>query len=293
MIAALGLALMAIAGSAQANSGQAPGEQFPNETWSVSALFLQASGSGNHTVDDGNGGFAQFSYTGGSNPTLSVKLAPAGAVQSQPLFALAEFDYTTLLSADQRVTSVVQSDAFAAEQYSGAMYIASGSFSYSSSDGQGFVSASEYTSVIGGDVFAGGSGFLGCDDCTSGGSHFSFPLFNVPFTCPPGPDICAVALRTGPAVVRSNLSLNIQNANGDEVLTASIDPAYIPAPDFLAALNAADPNGPLITANDFSITNSLGTGGVPEPASWALMILGFGAAGAMVRNRRRAVRLAA
>jgi hypothetical protein len=29
-------------------------------------------------------------------------------------------------------------------------------------------------------------------------------------------------------------------------------------------------------------------GGVPEPASWALMILGFGAAGAMVRARRQA-----
>ncbi|WP_293900951.1 PEPxxWA-CTERM sorting domain-containing protein [Phenylobacterium sp.] len=33
------------------------------------------------------------------------------------------------------------------------------------------------------------------------------------------------------------------------------------------------------------------TGGVPEPASWALMILGFGALGTMVR-RQRAMRLA-
>jgi hypothetical protein len=27
-------------------------------------------------------------------------------------------------------------------------------------------------------------------------------------------------------------------------------------------------------------------GGVPEPASWALMIVGFGSAGAMLRRRR-------
>ncbi|MDZ4376514.1 MAG: PEPxxWA-CTERM sorting domain-containing protein [Phenylobacterium sp.] len=28
------------------------------------------------------------------------------------------------------------------------------------------------------------------------------------------------------------------------------------------------------------------TGAVPEPGAWALMIMGFGAAGAMVRRRR-------
>jgi len=31
-------------------------------------------------------------------------------------------------------------------------------------------------------------------------------------------------------------------------------------------------------------------GGVPEPASWALMILGFGAVGASLRRRRMAAR---
>jgi len=34
---------------------------------------------------------------------------------------------------------------------------------------------------------------------------------------------------------------------------------------------------------------TLSTGGVPEPASWALMILGFGGVGAALRSRRRAV----
>lgn len=35
------------------------------------------------------------------------------------------------------------------------------------------------------------------------------------------------------------------------------------------------------------------TGGVPEPAAWALMLLGFGAAGACLRARRRGARQAA
>ncbi len=35
------------------------------------------------------------------------------------------------------------------------------------------------------------------------------------------------------------------------------------------------------------------TGGVPEPASWALMILGFGGVGAVLRSRRRAALVAA
>lgn len=35
-----------------------------------------------------------------------------------------------------------------------------------------------------------------------------------------------------------------------------------------------------------SPTITLATGAIPEPASWALMILGFGGAGAMIRRRR-------
>ena len=49
--------------------------------------------------------------------------------------------------------------------------------------------------------------------------------------------------------------------------------------------------------NDFTTTTSSGTivvasiGGVPEPAAWAMMLGGFGIAGAAVRRRRNVVRV--
>ncbi|MEK7511170.1 MAG: PEPxxWA-CTERM sorting domain-containing protein [Patescibacteria group bacterium] len=46
-----------------------------------------------------------------------------------------------------------------------------------------------------------------------------------------------------------------------------------------------NPDGLVRTAN----FDNLSTGAVPEPATWALMILGFGSAGAMLRRRRLAV----
>jgi hypothetical protein len=42
-------------------------------------------------------------------------------------------------------------------------------------------------------------------------------------------------------------------------------------------------------AASYAGTLNLTAVGVPEPASWALMIMGFGAAGAMIRSRRRMV----
>jgi hypothetical protein len=44
--------------------------------------------------------------------------------------------------------------------------------------------------------------------------------------------------------------------------------------------------GPNVTDKVTITVNSIGAGGVPEPASWALMIGGFGMAGAMLRRRR-------
>jgi len=47
--------------------------------------------------------------------------------------------------------------------------------------------------------------------------------------------------------------------------------------------------------SDFSASSLAGTfgGAVPEPGTWALMIMGFGGAGAMLRSRRRTLALTA
>jgi hypothetical protein len=51
------------------------------------------------------------------------------------------------------------------------------------------------------------------------------------------------------------------------------------------------PDGVTANAGDYIVNNRFidplaPTGGVPEPTAWSLMILGFGAAGAMIRRRR-------
>jgi len=54
--------------------------------------------------------------------------------------------------------------------------------------------------------------------------------------------------------------------------------------------NNLEPSGNDFALDDLSLqTRDAGVGGVPEPASWALMILGFGAAGSSLRRRRTAV----
>jgi hypothetical protein len=45
--------------------------------------------------------------------------------------------------------------------------------------------------------------------------------------------------------------------------------------------------GAYIGARNISLSDTVG--GVPEPESWALMVLGFGGLGALMRNRRRAL----
>ena len=48
-----------------------------------------------------------------------------------------------------------------------------------------------------------------------------------------------------------------------------------------------------VTAADFAVDRLYAVAAVPEPATWGMMILGFGLAGATMRRRRTAVRFAA
>jgi hypothetical protein len=61
------------------------------------------------------------------------------------------------------------------------------------------------------------------------------------------------------------------------------------AVDTYDADRPAGANTYTVAGRDFCVVGQTCGGGVPEPASWALMILGFGSAGAMLRRRRAAV----
>jgi len=79
--------------------------------------------------------------------------------------------------------------------------------------------------------------------------------------------------------------------------TSAVDPALASAlnPEFAYTLLAVTPNFGATSSSaalvsftgkgdgEFSFT----TAGVPEPASWSLMIMGIGGLGALLRQRRR------
>jgi hypothetical protein len=60
---------------------------------------------------------------------------------------------------------------------------------------------------------------------------------------------------------------------------------YAASSDFILYKTGADP----CVANPALCDGGGGGNGVPEPASWALMIMGFGGVGAMIRRRRTAI----
>jgi PEP-CTERM motif len=57
--------------------------------------------------------------------------------------------------------------------------------------------------------------------------------------------------------------------------------------------NPPFPGGDVVIDQVFVVKGDVTGGGVPEPASWALMILGFGGAGAALRSQRRRQAVAA
>ena len=86
---------------------------------------------------------------------------------------------------------------------------------------------------------------------------------------------------------------NLLAAMAGDATPGSFNPntAYFAGPLFFRFSNTS---GGLVIDNVVVDVIAAGAGGVPEPATWALMILGFGAVGGAMRRRRRsASRLAA
>lgn len=84
-------------------------------------------------------------------------------------------------------------------------------------------------------------------------------------------------------------TLNIANHGFSGWQTSTLDFVYdgtTPVLNFMAV------GGPALAQPPFALLDGVSMISVPEPTTWALMIMGFGGVGAMVRSRRRQAALA-
>lgn len=82
---------------------------------------------------------------------------------------------------------------------------------------------------------------------------------------------------------------NLLFSAGNSASTHVVNTAYFAGPLTFRFTNGGQGSVAIDrVAVNVRAVSSTPTGGVPEPASWAMMILGFGAAGSLVRRRRAA-----
>jgi hypothetical protein len=93
-------------------------------------------------------------------------------------------------------------------------------------------------------------------------------------------------------VVPVELRLRGDLFGGTSTITAAIDPILTLNPDFVADSGLQSSDFTIDTNGNGNASNAAAisalAGAVPEPASWAMMLCGFGVIGAGVRRRRKA-----
>lgn len=98
-------------------------------------------------------------------------------------------------------------------------------------------------------------------------------------------------------VFQTILSANVPaGGNGDQLGSWTNQRVTITSSDAIYGVQLRSTT-PAFEADNFffsasSDDNQIRTGDVPEPASWAMMLVGFGAVGGAIRNRRRTVSFA-
>jgi hypothetical protein len=182
--------------------------------------------------------------------------------------ASAAASHATVLFQQGPVYGPVETDTSAFAFFSGLAGAADASFSldgYTSLDGQNFYE-DDFTLSLNGNPVLSGTWSMG-----GGGS-------DVVFFAPGGAtfnNISApgVTFAGGHVLITTPLSL----ANGANTLTFEYD--SLPGPAHAGFQGLGD--------EGWGVSNLLVTQGVPEPMTWSLMIMGFGAAGAMLRRARQ------
>lgn len=147
-------------------------------------------------------------------------------------------------------------------------------------DGEAAPPAGDATSYLA--VLGGGSASF---SLLPGVSHVSFDVGSVDSFN----SVVLTLFGSGDEVVLTGSDINDAVANGDQhsSLTNGRLTLFGNAGERFTSLKL------LSSANSFEVDNLAVSGAVPEPATWAMMIVGFGAVGATLRRRRTAVTFAA
>jgi hypothetical protein len=279
-ILAAGLAWLMIAGAAQAQTTRS--YTVDNQDQSG------ASGSHSATVTDSVGDRSTITFAGGVSPRLTVSSSvptPAGTHTN----TLATFTYAaTLTTVAQHGFEILYSGCLANAQCGAAggsatkIGAATGSFGITGTE-----NSFGRTSVQVGDSRISGYCDAGQFGNACGTHDYTLDVYVTQDWLCPSKDVggaCTSLLPVPPLVFMTTLSVqaDLGQDAGSQQMTAFADPVFTLNDGFFTSLGLDPRNYGLA----FSATTER-SGGVPEPASWALMVLGFGGLGAVLRNRRR------
>lgn len=134
------------------------------------------------------------------------------------------------------------------------------------------------------------AGYVEGSAFTPGDWDFMFEFVSSPFVTPGFDDDASIGnlvfTYTGPDVNTENGPLDPFNLNGFGAVStfmATVNDAYT---TLTTKNNPEEAEGTVLVSGGTTLVPTDLAGGVPEPATWAMMVAGFGLVGAGVRRRR-------
>ena len=278
------VAMLAFAGAAQAST----------YSWDVSGP-LSGSGStgGTHTVTAANGDGSTITFSGAPSPSIEAT-GQTGAVGGRYSNARASYEYSFKITSLNSIAKATLYDALilGGDPTPDPIATAIG-YTYLAGTPGSYAQATVKTQI-------GGSAYADCDSGAYGQgcglTNYSFDVYYDFHVDCPGADAqhpCTLppAMFTPTVTLSLNLEADVFGGSNEHVF-AFVDPTITLNDAFFTHLG--------LSPADFQPTFSEGEGNVasppnfpgfgaaaaPEPATWAMMLLGFGALGAALRRRR-------
>ena len=277
--------MLAFAGVAQAST----------YSWDVSGP-QSGSGStgGTHTVTAANGDGSTITFSGTPSPSIEAT-GQTGAVGGRYSNAKASYEYSFKITSLNSTAKATLYDALilGGDPAPGPIARATG-YVYLAGTSGSYAQATVKTQI-------GGSAYADCDSGTYGQgcglTNYSFDVYYDFHVDCPGADAqhpCTLPPVTFTPTVTLSLDLEADVFGGNnEHVFAFVDPTITLNDAFFTHLGLSPADfQPTFAGGEGNVASrpnfpGFGGGAVPEPATWAMMLLGFGGLGARMRRRRR------